>query len=116
MAGELQLDLERFRARLLEKQTELEAGSRSTAEEREPVGLDQQQFGRLSRMDAIQQQAMALEAERRRQIELKRIAAALGRIEAGDFGYCTACGEPIARKRLELDPSVAICVECAAKT
>jgi DnaK suppressor protein len=78
------------------------------------VELDQTRQGRLSRMDALQGQAMAQETERRRQAELKRIEAALARIKSGDFGYCLSCDEEIAAKRLEFDPSVSLCVDCAA--
>ena len=86
------------------------------ADSREPVELDQSRVGRLSRMDALQGQAMALETERRRTAELLRIEAALKRIEAGDYGYCLTCGDPIPTKRLDLDPSVATCVDCVGKS
>jgi DnaK suppressor protein len=79
------------------------------------VDLDQARIGRLSRMDAIQQQAMAQDAERRRRQELHRIEAALKRLEVDDYGYCLACGEPIAAARLELDPAATHCVDCASR-
>lgn len=78
------------------------------------VELDQTRVGRLSRMDALQNQAMALEAERRRRLELQRIDASLKRLEAGDYGYCVACGERIPVRRLELDPTLPTCVACAS--
>ncbi len=66
-------------------------------------------------MDALQGQAMAKETERRRGVELQRIASALARIEDEDFGYCVTCGEEIPLKRLELDPAVTTCIACASK-
>jgi len=54
-----------------------------------------------------------METERRRQADLVRIEAALQRIEEGEFGYCVSCGEEIQVRRLEYDPSVATCVDCA---
>ena len=84
-----------------------------SADERKPVELDQTTQGRLSRMDALQVQEMALEQERRRKIELKRIGSALQRIEDGDYGYCTLCGGDIELKRLEIDPAVPLCLVCA---
>ena len=63
-----------------------------------PVALDQASVGRLSRMDALQSQAMALAVERRRKDELNMTGAALKLIEDGDYGYCVSCGllvEPI---------------------
>lgn len=105
---------EAFRGRLLQQKAELEAQSRSTEDARKPVELDQQSVGRLSRMDALQEQAMQLETERRRKSALMRIGAALARIDDGEFGYCISCGEAIGERRLENDPSVASCVKCAS--
>jgi DnaK suppressor protein len=85
-----------------------------TQEDRKPVELDQSQVGRLSRMDAMQVQEMALEQERRREIEIKRINAALVRIAEGEYGFCSKCGEGISPKRLEFDPSTPMCVDCAS--
>jgi DnaK suppressor protein len=80
------------------------------------VELDQTSVGRLSRMDALQGQAMSRERDRRRQIELQKIAAALRRIEAGDYGDCVRCGEEIAIRRLDLDPAAPLCIDCASKS
>ena len=79
------------------------------------VELDQSCVGRISRMDALQGQAMSQEVKRRRQIELQKITIALNRIEMDGYGYCTECENEIAIKRLELDPSVSLCIECASK-
>jgi len=78
------------------------------------VRLDQQSVGRLSRMDAMQQQAMAKATQARRGQQLLRIVAAFTRMDDGEYGYCTQCGEDIPLKRLELDPTLATCVSCAA--
>ena len=66
-------------------------------------------------MDALQRQAMALESERRRTAELKRIDAALKRLDGDDYGYCVKCDEEIAPARLELDPAAINCIRCASK-
>lgn len=92
---------------------QLDEEDRISAEGREPVTLQQDSIGRLSRMDAMQVQAMALAAERRRASERQRIDAALGRIENGEWGYCLQCGEEIAQKRLQHDPSAPRCIGCA---
>ena len=78
------------------------------------VRLDQTSVGRLSRMDALQQQAMARATQGRRDVTRQRIARALDRIETGDYGLCLDCGEPIPLKRLELDPTVTLCISCAS--
>jgi DnaK suppressor protein len=83
-------------------------------EGQQTVTLDQQSVGRLSRMDALQQQAMAKATQARRTQSRARILAALRRIDEGEFGYCCDCGEEISEKRLELDPTVPTCVSCAA--
>lgn len=113
MTDDSHIDVERFRRLLLDRKQELEALSDSAAEARAPVELDQTTQGRLSRMDAMQGQAMALETARRRQNELARIDTALARIDSGDYGYCVSCDEAIAPKRLELDPAVPTCINCA---
>lgn len=77
------------------------------------VELDQQAVGRLSRMDALQNQAMARATATRRGTERARLQAALARMDEGEFGYCDDCGDEIAHGRLRLDPSVIRCVECA---
>lgn len=85
-----------------------------TLADRDPVALDQESVGRLSRIDAMQVQAMAMAQERRRKSERAVIAAALQRIEEGEFGYCIECGDDIAEARLKLNPTVVKCLDCAA--
>ncbi len=111
MAGEI--DIKGAKKRLTEKRRELEAILESSREFRKPVELDQSRVGRLSRMDALQDQAMALETKRRREIELRRIEAAFERVKSGDYGYCVTCGEEIQLKRLEFDPATPVCIDCA---
>ena len=106
MAGRKDIDEKKLKALLAQRKAELEALVHSSEESRGVVELDQTRQGRLSRMDALQGQAMAQETERRRQAELKRIEAALARMASGDYGYCLSCDEEIAAKRLEFDPSV----------
>ena len=65
-------------------------------------------------MDALRSQAMSAESERRRALQLSRIHAAIKRIEDGEFGYCTSCGEAIAPRRLEVDPAAHLCIDCAS--
>jgi DnaK suppressor protein len=107
------LDLAFFRRMLEERRAQLLADDALGREAAGTVELDQTRQGRLSRMDALQQQAMAAETQRRRMLELKRIAGALRRIQEGEYGYCLSCGEDIARARLEFDPAATMCVTCA---
>ena len=107
------IDTAKYKKRLLAEQQELQHLSDVEVETRAPVELDQTSVGRVSRIDAMQVHEMALETERRRQIQLERIAAALQRIAEGDYGYCLACDDTISEKRLQLDPAVPLCIKCA---
>lgn len=107
-------DLEAARQRLDAKKAELESMSELSAEARATVMLDQQSVGRLSRMDALQQQAMAEAQERARQRDLIRIEMAERRLASGDYGWCTECGEAIPDGRLAIDPMAEKCVRCAS--
>ena len=108
--------LEEVRRALAARHESLRREGESAAESRQPVELDQTRVGRLSRMDALQGQAMSIETERRRQLEMRRIEAALIRIESGDYGDCVRCGEPIETGRLKADPSTPLCLACARST
>ena len=110
-----ELDLKVIRIALEEERSTLAKASASTTEDRAPVELDQQSVGRLSRMDAIQVQAMAVANETRRQERLQMIQAALRRLDDGEYGYCLACDEAIPAKRLAIDPVVTRCVDCAGR-
>jgi DnaK suppressor protein len=79
------------------------------------VKLDQTSVGRLSRIDALQSQAMLQEATRRRELSLQAISSALNKIDAGDYGFCEQCGEEIAEKRLLINPTAEYCIECSSK-
>ncbi|MFW2391017.1 MAG: TraR/DksA family transcriptional regulator [Methyloceanibacter sp.] len=109
-------DLAALRAALLERLEGLRAASETTAETRAPVELDQTSVGRLSRMDAMQGQALAVATERRRAEEAARVEAAIKRIDEDEYGYCISCGEEIAAKRLEVDPTIPTCIGCASGT
>ncbi len=107
-------ELGELRTSLAARLKALDAASDRTAGDRRPVDLDQASVGRLSRMDAMQVQAMAQAVERRRTQELERIKATLRRIDDGDFGYCVTCGNEISPKRLAVDPTAATCIGCAS--
>ena len=110
----MSIDLSRFRDLLLQRLGQLSEEDRISSADRAPVALDQESVGRLSRIDAMQVQAMALAQERRRKAERAAISAALNRIENDEFGYCVACGDAIAEARLRNNPTVVKCLECAS--
>lgn len=106
-------EIEAFRHLLEKRLAMLDAEDKLGAAGQATVELDQQAVGRLSRMDAMQNQSMSKANHVRRQTERTRLMAALERLEEGEYGYCEDCGEVIARGRLELDPAATRCIDCA---
>ncbi len=104
--------IEQYRQQLLSLSSALQEREEAYKETEATVELDQSRVGRLSRMDAMQIQQMALESSRRRQHQLLKIEGALTRIESGEYGYCFVCGEEIAAQRLAVDPTSTRCIAC----
>ena len=100
---------------LLDLREALHRNAATASESAAVVELDQTKVGRLSRMDAMQAQAMAKAAVARDKLMLTKIAAALQRIEDGEYGVCLRCAEPINPKRLEADPTATLCIDCAGQ-
>jgi DnaK suppressor protein len=107
------MDINHYRRKLLSRRAELLDLQALSQEGRSAVQLDQQSVGRLSRMDAMQQQAMAQATQRQRENEILRITNALRRLDEDEYGMCVQCGEDIAEKLIEIDPAVTHCVTCA---
>ena len=105
--------ISQFKQNLLTQRDELQELEQEFSKSGSTVVLDQSSVGRLSRMDAMQAQQMALETARRRQLQAQKIEGALRRIETGDFGYCYICEEEIDTRRLQADPSNTRCLKCA---
>ena len=107
------IDRPSLRAKLEVLRAQLDETADSSAADRAPVELDQTSVGRLSRIDALQVQAMALATEERRKAELARVKSALERLDRDEFGYCDVCGDEIAAARLQHNPAVTTCIGCA---
>ena len=103
---------QKYRARIDAEIEELRALSIGSKDVRAPVELDQQSVGRLSRMDAMQQQSMDLAKEARRGQRLAILAAALKRMDEDEFGYSLRGGEDIPPARLDVVPAATLCVDC----
>ncbi len=102
-----------IRQRLADRRKQLLSDSAGSSADRAAVELDPTKVGRLSRMNALQMQAMSAALEGRRQQDLKKIDAALERLDEGEYGHCLKCGEAIAPGRLESDPAAPLCAACA---
>jgi len=91
---------------------ELSALLESSGEAASTVELDQSSVGRLSRMDAIQQQAMAQATRKHLQARLQQCRSALEAVDNGRYGECRKCEEPIGYARLLARPEAPFCVSC----
>ncbi len=112
MSEELTQDqLTLLSARLTHEQDTLSAGLKGADDRSGTVELDGS-MGRLSRMDALQQQEMALAQARQAKQRLKTVQGALRRIETDDYGWCPDCGEAIGFKRLNARPEAPFCLIC----
>jgi DnaK suppressor protein len=102
--AELKLALDRLRTELETQIEGLRAGIK-------PVDLDEP-IGRLSRMDAMQQQKMAEASRRAARQRYDRVIAASAAWERDEYGVCLGCEEPIGYKRLSAKPETALCLQC----
>ncbi len=69
-------------------------------------------IGRLTRMDALQQQSMTKATRQSIELRLKQVEAALLRYAQGDYGFCLACGESVGLARLKVKPEAHLCIAC----
>ena len=106
--------IEKLTADLRALEASLSELSESVENSAKPVDLDEP-IGRLSRMDAMQQQKMAEANRRSHQLRLRAVKVALEAIADGTYGWCRSCDEAIGFRRLEAKPEVAICVRCQAE-
>ena len=101
-----------FRKRLEELERGIREDMDANPEDSGVVELDSS-IGRLSRMEALQNQQMALELKRRQENQLLRIENAFKRLAKGQYGLCGKCKKPIEEDRLEVFPDSVTCVRCA---
>lgn len=105
--------LEELTQALVTLREDLQNTLRTTSERASTVDLDQAAVGRISRVDALQQQAMAQAQKHRQEQRLKTVINALKRVENGAYGECPRCGELIGYRRLRARPETPFCLECA---
>ncbi len=103
--------IDELRGLLLQAREEIASLLEAGADAAKPVGLDQP-IGRLTRMDAIQQQQMARASRVALDLRRGQIQSALAAIDAGTYGECKSCEEPIAYPRLQARPETALCIAC----
>ncbi len=103
--------LEELQQDLRSLQENLHSLLKVSMEGTKPVELDQP-IGRLSRMDAIQQQKMAQANRANHKLRFDLVKAALMVFERDEYGYCRKCEEPIGYGRLKAKPETPFCVGC----
>ena len=96
---------------LLTERLRLQQHLQLTKEGSKPVDLDTP-IGRLSRMDAMQQQQMTRASRSTLETKLLQIEASLKAYRRGEYGYCRACEEPIGYRRLKARPEAPFCLSC----
>lgn len=111
----MNLDIAKFEERM---KTELEsviASLEQTVEATATVEPSQSSSGPVSRIDAIQQQAVAIGLQNRLQLRRRKLEAALGRIASGHYGNCCECQDKLELDRLEADAATVFCLDCASE-
>ena len=79
------------------------------------VNLDQSMVGRVSRMDAMQQQGMAVSTRDKATRRLRRIELALNAMAKDAYGLCSQCDEAISFPRLQAQPEARLCIDCQSR-
>ena len=103
--------IDQLRQQLLILQDELHTLLAISAESIRAVSLDQP-IGRLTRIDAMQQQHMAQANRHGHEIRLRQIQAALAAMADDEYGYCKSCDDPIGHARLSVRPEAPFCLPC----
>jgi DnaK suppressor protein len=103
--------LKELRQLLLAERDRLEAYLRLSEEGAKPVQLGTP-IGRLSRMDAIQQQEMTRAGRSTLELKRRQVEASLDGHTKGVYGQCRSCEEPIGYPRLRARPEAPFCLSC----
>lgn len=105
--------LEEIREELRRNLARLERSVKTNGNGRAP-DLDQSAVGRLSRIEALQNQGMTQTLKERERLQLEQVLKALERIDAGTFGFCSDCRGPIRFERLLVFPEALNCAACGS--
>jgi DnaK suppressor protein len=106
---------EQIRDELLRLLKRLERSLKISVRAARPVTLDQTSVGRLSRIDALQNQQLTQGLQARENARYAQIAEALQRMERGTYGVCAGCEQPIPFERLMVFPETLRCSSCGVE-
>ena len=108
-------EIQQIRQVILQQMNQLKQQLSLSQESSKTVELDQALAGRVSRIDAIQQQKVAQAGLNRARIKTERLNQALKALDSEDFGYCLECGEAIKFARLLIKPESVYCIDCQSR-
>ena len=103
------IDQDGVRKSLLAKRTELSKRVGATeATERREVAEGQNDNAQLWEVSDVRD-----DLDTQAATELDQVNQALARLDAGEYGLCADCEEPIAEARLKALPYATFCIQCA---
>jgi len=106
--AELYERLKKERAELLEKIEQLRALGQPSPERKEGSPFGKREEG----ADEASELEKRLALEERLEESLKEVEHALEKYQAGTYGLCDSCGQPIEYARLEAIPQASLCLKC----
>jgi len=108
---ELHERLKKEKTQLLEKIEELRVQGQPLPERREgsPFGKREEEADEALELEK------RLASEQSLRSSLNEVAHALQKYEAGTYGICDSCGQPIEQGRLEALPQASLCLSCKAR-
>jgi DnaK suppressor protein len=104
--------MEQLRQDLLRTLARIERSIKTNGNGNGAADLDQTCVGRLSRIEALQNQGLTQGFKDREQIQLQQILDALVRFENGTYGTCRTCQVAIPFERLMVFPETRTCTFC----
>jgi len=109
--AELYERLKKEKAELLEKLEQLRTLGQPSAERKEGSPFGKREEG----ADEASELEKRLALEERLGEALNEVEHALQKYEAGTYGLCDSCGQPIEKGRLEAIPQASLCLSCKAQ-
>ena len=104
-------DIDKFKKLLLERKNNIMKSAETTRES--AMAVEQADLpDEIDMASSETDQALNLRLRDRELVLLKKIDKTLVKMEEGEFGVCTRCGEEIGLKRLEARPVADLCIRC----
>jgi len=105
-------DRSEIRNTIIDAISSIKAEMKILEENSRPIAPDCS-LGRLTRLEAMQEQELNVHRLHEAKIRLNRLEYALRKVGSPEYGICMECEEPIAVARLKLMPETSLCIRCA---